>query len=81
MFTDTVSPHSMGMKFAMDYYGMDRVMYGSDYPCWDPATALSLIDEIGLSAADQEKLFYSNAKRILGLRNPATAAMPQSAVA
>jgi aminocarboxymuconate-semialdehyde decarboxylase len=81
MYTDTVSPHSMGMKFAMDYYGMDRVMYGSDYPCWDPATALSLIDEIGLPEADKEKLFYSNAKRILGLRDPATTAMPQSAVA
>jgi aminocarboxymuconate-semialdehyde decarboxylase len=42
-------------------------MYGSDYPCWDPATALSLIQEIGLSDADREKLFYSNARRILGL--------------
>ena len=40
MFTDTVSPHSAGMKFAMDYYGIDNVMYGTDYPCWDPATCL-----------------------------------------
>ena len=37
MFTDTVSPHSMGMQFAIDYYGIDNVMYGSDYPCWEPA--------------------------------------------
>jgi aminocarboxymuconate-semialdehyde decarboxylase len=81
MFTDTVSPHSMGMKFAMDYYGIDRVMYGSDYPCWDPATALSLIDEIPLSPLEREKLFYSNAKRILGLRDSAPAAMPEAAVA
>jgi aminocarboxymuconate-semialdehyde decarboxylase len=81
MFTDTVSPHSPGMKFAMDYYGIDRVMYGSDYPCWDPATALSLIDAVGLSEADREKLFYLNARRILGLRDPVTAEMPKSAVA
>jgi aminocarboxymuconate-semialdehyde decarboxylase len=81
MYTDTVSPHSMGMKFAMDYYGMDRVMYGSDYPCWDPATALALIDAIGLSDADKKKLFYANARRILGLRDPECAQMPQSAVA
>ncbi len=70
MYTDTVSPHSMGMKFAIEYYGIDHVMYGSDYPCWDPATALALIDEIGLSDADKEKLFYSNARRILGLKDP-----------
>jgi aminocarboxymuconate-semialdehyde decarboxylase len=70
MYTDTVSPHAMGMKFAMDYYGIDHVMYGTDYPCWDPATALRLIDEIGLTQEDRQKLFYGNARRILGLRDP-----------
>src|SRR5437764_10481142 len=68
MYTDTVSPHSMGIKFAIDYYGIDQVMYGSDYPCWDPATALALIREIGLPDADLEKLLYRNAQRILCLK-------------
>ena len=67
MYTDTVSPHMPGMKFAIEYYGIDRVMYGTDYPCWNPATALVLIDEIGLSEGDKQKLFYGNARRILGL--------------
>jgi aminocarboxymuconate-semialdehyde decarboxylase len=71
MYTDTVSPHSMGIKFAIEYYGIDHVMYGSDYPCWDPATALALIEEIGLAKADLEKLLYQNAQRILGLHVPA----------
>jgi aminocarboxymuconate-semialdehyde decarboxylase len=79
MYTDTVSPHSLGMKFAIDYYGIDSVMYGSDYPCWDPATALKLIDEIELSATDKEKLFYGNARRILNLRDPVNAAQPVAA--
>jgi aminocarboxymuconate-semialdehyde decarboxylase len=73
MYTDTVSPHAAGMKFAIEYYGIDHVMYGTDYPCWDPATALKLIDELKLSQEDQQKLFYSNARRILGLRDPAPA--------
>jgi aminocarboxymuconate-semialdehyde decarboxylase len=73
MYTDTVSPHSAGMRFAIEYYGIDNVMYGTDYPCWDPATALKLIDELKLSQADKEKLFYANARRILGLRDPAPA--------
>ena len=38
MYTDTVSPHAAGMKFAIEYYGIDHVMYGTDYPCWEPAT-------------------------------------------
>ena len=70
MFTDTVSPHSAGMKFAIEYYGIDNVMYGTDYPCWDPATCLKLLDELDLSAIDRQKLFYDNARRILNLRDP-----------
>jgi len=71
MYTDTVSPHSAGMKFAIEYYGVDHVMYGTDYPCWDPATCLALLEEIGLNAADRQKIFHDNARRILGLRDPA----------
>jgi aminocarboxymuconate-semialdehyde decarboxylase len=74
MYTDTVSPHSAGMKFAIDYYGIDNVMYGSDYPCWEPAEALKLLAEIDLSEADKKKLFHDNVKRIFNLRDPAGAA-------
>jgi aminocarboxymuconate-semialdehyde decarboxylase len=76
MYTDTVSPHAAGLKFAIEYYGIDHVMYGTDYPCWDPATALKLLGEINLSQADQEKLFYTNARRIFGLRDPVPAKQP-----
>jgi aminocarboxymuconate-semialdehyde decarboxylase len=69
MFTDTVSPHAAGIRFAVDYYGIDQVMYGTDYPCWEPATALKLIDDIGLSTEEREKIFSANARRILGLRD------------
>jgi aminocarboxymuconate-semialdehyde decarboxylase len=72
MYTDTVSPHTAGMKFAIEYYGVDHVMYGTDYPCWDPATALEFFAQIGLSKVDQEKIFYGNARRILGLKDPVT---------
>ena len=73
MVTDTVSPHAAGMKFAIDYYGVDNIMYGTDYPCWDPATCLELFTAIGLSAADQDKIFFKNARRILGLKDPVAA--------
>lgn len=71
MYTDVVSPHSMGMKFAVEYYGADHILYGSDYPCWNPSTALALFDEIGLSKEDQQKILYDNARRFFALREPA----------
>jgi aminocarboxymuconate-semialdehyde decarboxylase len=78
MYTDTVSPHAAGMKFAIEYYGIDHVMYGTDYPCWDPATALALLGELALSRQDQQKIFYDNARRILGLRDPQPVGATQS---
>jgi aminocarboxymuconate-semialdehyde decarboxylase len=73
MYTDTVTPHAMGMKFAIEYYGLDHVMYGTDYPCWDPATCLRLLEELDLDAAQKQALFYDNARRILKLTDPAPA--------
>ncbi|MGK6313413.1 amidohydrolase family protein [Neorhizobium sp. DT-125] len=74
MFTDTVSPHSAGMKFAIEYFGTDNVMYGTDYPCWDPAVCLKLLDEIEMTPAVKQKIFYDNAIRILGLKLSTAAA-------
>jgi aminocarboxymuconate-semialdehyde decarboxylase len=67
MYTDTVSPHMPGIKFAIEYFGADHVMYGSDYPCWSPATALRLFEEIGLSTQDRDKILYGNAQRLFGM--------------
>jgi aminocarboxymuconate-semialdehyde decarboxylase len=79
MFTDTVSPHTAGVRFAIDWYGIDHVMYGTDYPCWEPEVALRQIDELGLSQGDLHKLFVANAVRILNLPD-ARAATPLRAV-
>lgn len=73
-YTDTVSPHTEGMKFAVEYFGADRVMYGSDYPCWSPADALMYLDGVGLSEGDKAKVMGGNARRILGLADPLKAA-------
>jgi aminocarboxymuconate-semialdehyde decarboxylase len=71
IYTDTVSPHALGLKFALDFFGADHVMYGTDYPCWMPAEALRLLDEIGIPKDGQEKLFSSNARSLFNLRVPA----------
>ena len=73
MYTDTVSPHAMGVKFAIDFYGVDHVLYGDDYPCWNPESALRVFDELELSQEDRQKILYHNARRVFKLRDPAQA--------
>ena len=73
--TDTVQPHALGLKFAIEFYGLDHVMYGDDYPCWNAPAALEIFQEMGLSQADQQKILSDNARRILGLKEPAREAV------
>ena len=75
MYTDTVSPHALGVAFAIDFYGIDHVLYGDDYPCWNPESSLDVFEEVSLnlSKEDQEKVYSSNARRVFNLRTPAKA--------
>jgi len=78
MYTDTVSPHTAGMKFAIDFYGVDHVMYGTDYPCWMPADCLRFLADVGLNAKDREKIMAGNARKFFNLEtSPATTAKPR----
>ena len=78
MHTDTVSPHSLGVKFAVEYYGIDQILYGSDYPCWNPEAALAVLEGAGLSAEDQQKVLFTNARHFFGLRDPDTSVARQA---
>jgi aminocarboxymuconate-semialdehyde decarboxylase len=74
MYTDTVSPHTAGVRFALEFYGPDHLMYGSDYPCWDPVAALQIIDELDLDAETRRKVMYDNAAGLYRLADRAEAA-------
>ena len=79
MFTDTVSPHAMGVKFPVDFYGADHVLYGNDYPCWNPESALRVFNELELSHEDRHKILYDNARRVFNLREPEQASAAEVA--
>jgi aminocarboxymuconate-semialdehyde decarboxylase len=70
MYTDTVSPHTASIKFAIEFYGVDHVMYGTDYPCLDHHETLDHVNEIELSEEDRTKILYGNARRLFNLPDP-----------
>lgn len=46
-------------------YGADRILYGTDYPLWDPVVEVKRFLELGLTDDEREKIAYKNALRIL----------------
>jgi len=44
--------------------GLDRIMFGSDYPFEDPADMVAYVHELPLGRSDREKLYYKNAEAL-----------------
>jgi hypothetical protein len=49
-------------------HGTDRILFGSDYPASLPGQAIADVLTMGLSDEDNEKIFYRNACKLLGLK-------------
>ena len=47
--------------------GTDRVMFGSDYPWFDPALDAARIQRLPLEDAEKRAVLYENAARVFGL--------------
>ncbi len=48
-------------------YGAERVLFGSDYPMWDPGVELQYLEKLGLTASEMELILHENAERLLNL--------------
>jgi len=50
----------------IDAYGTERVLFGTDYPMWDPATELTRFLALPLKPAQQRRILWDNAATLLG---------------
>jgi predicted TIM-barrel fold metal-dependent hydrolase len=48
------------------HYGVDRVLFGTDYPMWDPSEELTRLKALGFGPEDMELILYKNAQKLLG---------------
>lgn len=49
-------------------YGTDRVMFGSDFPMWDPVSEYSTFTGIDFTDDELENMLWHNAERFLGMK-------------
>ena len=48
-------------------YGADNVVFGTDYPMWEPSKEVERLKNLPLSDEEKEKIFWKNAVRIYNL--------------
>jgi hypothetical protein len=49
-------------------YGVDRVLWGTDYPMWESESEMEFFRKIGLSPEEERMILYDNSAKILGLK-------------
>jgi uncharacterized protein len=62
------SPVEPELVWTMRQIGMNRFLFGSDWPVDTPAAAADAVRRLGLTSAEQALVFHDNAAGLLGLR-------------
>jgi len=47
-------------------YGVERALYGTDYPMWGPVGELRRFDRLELTDAEREQILWTNHLRLFG---------------
>ena len=61
------SPVQAELVWTMRKVGIDRILFGSDWPVYTPSEAITAVRHLGLTEAEQRKVFYDNAAQLLGV--------------
>lgn len=67
VWLDTVTPIGLGISYAREFTGADKLLYGSDHPWVDPQLIIDRIESQNFSAADRAKIYTQNARELFNL--------------
>jgi predicted TIM-barrel fold metal-dependent hydrolase len=69
LYTDSVAGSSGPLEAALDLFGPTRVMFGSDYPFWDPIDSVTLLASPRLKSAAGDRVRGLTAMEIFRISN------------
>jgi len=65
VYVDSASMGPGALALAVDLYGADRVLFGTDDPVFDASRALAAVRDSGLDETDQNAILEGNANELL----------------
>ena len=66
------SPVQPELVWTMRKVGINRILFGSDWPVYTPDEAVKAARSLGLTTDEQKQIFHDNATQLLGLEKPST---------
>src|SRR5262245_14588662 len=67
LYTDTMSQSPATLTFALAFYGADHVMFGSDYPYFEPPTELAFVRRALDGTGEEDAVLGGNALALFGI--------------
>jgi aminocarboxymuconate-semialdehyde decarboxylase len=67
VYTDVVAPQASTLRFAAEWFGLDHLMYGTDYPCWNQAAALDVLAEAFPEESARSAVLHTNPAAVFNL--------------
>jgi predicted TIM-barrel fold metal-dependent hydrolase len=55
------------LRSTLEFLGPEHIMFGSDYPFWDPQRSFDALDAAGFPDTVVERVRSGNARRLFGL--------------
>jgi aminocarboxymuconate-semialdehyde decarboxylase len=67
VYLDLVAPSALTLRYAYDFSGPDRLLFGSDHPWIHLTDALALVEDMQLSEEDSARILGGNARDLFRL--------------
>jgi len=67
VYLDTVSPSARAIRFAYDFAGADRLLFGSDHPWVDISLFVHIVESMDIPKEDKDRIFCKNAQEFFGI--------------
>jgi aminocarboxymuconate-semialdehyde decarboxylase len=67
LYTDSVAGSVLPLTAALELFGPEHVMFGTDFPFWEPYKSVAVLDELSLGEEDLERIRGGNAVELFRL--------------
>jgi predicted TIM-barrel fold metal-dependent hydrolase len=67
LHVDSVCAWPPALRLALEVFGPERVLFGSDEPYWSIASGVSTVEAAGIDPVAESALWHGNAEKVFGL--------------